>query len=72
MSSPNTDADPAVGWRKPSSSRIIVDLPAPFGPRKPKISPSWTSIESSSSARTSPAGPRPGRWIGRGRGRIAS
>ncbi len=21
---------------------MVVDLPAPFGPRKPKVSPAWT------------------------------
>src|SRR5262245_33338935 len=56
ISSPTTEPDPALAWRKPSSSRIVVDLPAPFGPRKPKISPSVTSIERSSSARTSGVG----------------
>ena len=64
MSSPSTDALPALGCRKPSRSRIVVDLPAPFGPRKPKISPSRTSIERSSSARTSGAGWTHGGWIG--------
>ena len=64
MSRPMTDALPALGWRKPSSSRIVVDLPAPFGPRKPKISPSRTSIERSSSARTSGAGCIHGGWTG--------
>ncbi len=31
-----------VGWIKDRSNRIVVDLPAPFGPMKPKISPSST------------------------------
>ena len=44
----------AVGWRKPSSVRIIVDLPAPFGPRKPKISPWFTSSVRSVRAFTEP------------------
>src|SRR5262245_49769729 len=34
--------------------RIVVDLPAPFGPRKPTISPVWTSKLISSPARTGP------------------
>ena len=34
MSCPRTVALPAVGWRKPSSSRMSVDLPAPFGPEE--------------------------------------
>src|SRR5262245_4675003 len=35
-------AVPAVGGRRVVSIRISVDLPAPFGPSKPKISPSST------------------------------
>ena len=30
---------PAVGRRMPHSMRMVVDLPAPFGPRKPKTVP---------------------------------
>jgi hypothetical protein len=33
---------PAVGGRKPVIIRIVVVFPAPFGPRKPRISPSAT------------------------------
>jgi hypothetical protein len=33
-----TRADPDVGLIRSSSNRIVVDLPAPFGPTKPKIS----------------------------------
>src|SRR5258707_182276 len=36
---------PAVGLMRPTSMRIVVVLPAPFGPRKPKISPRWSSNE---------------------------
>src|SRR6476661_8282178 len=50
MSWPSTWATPALGCRKPSSSRIVVDLPAPFGPRKPKISPGSTVRSRSASA----------------------
>src|SRR5260370_5030779 len=32
-------ARPDVGVSSPHSMRIVVDFPAPFGPRKPKISP---------------------------------
>ena len=32
-------AVPAVGARKPVIIFIVVDLPAPFGPRKPSTSP---------------------------------
>ena len=46
---------PALGWRKPSSSRIVVLLPAPFGPRNPKISPTFTWIDRSVRAATSAA-----------------
>ena len=33
---------PAVGRSRPSIIRIVVDLPAPFGPRKPVTIPGWT------------------------------
>src|SRR5690349_3831593 len=39
---PATFALPPVGGRRVQSIRTVVDLPAPFGPRKPKISPSFT------------------------------
>src|ERR1035438_5085381 len=42
-SNPATVPVPPVGDRIPVSMRIVVDLPAPFGPRKPKISPFCTS-----------------------------
>ena len=35
-------AVPAVGIMKPASMRIVVDLPAPFGPRNPSTSPRAT------------------------------
>jgi len=34
---------PLVGWINVVSSLITVDFPAPFGPKKPKICPSFTS-----------------------------
>jgi hypothetical protein len=37
-----------------SSSRIVVDLPAPLGPRKPKISPRRTSRSTSTMPRAVP------------------
>src|SRR5699024_5874138 len=40
--------------RIPSRMRIVVDLPAPFGPRKPWTSPGWTSRLRPSSARAEP------------------
>ena len=33
---------PAVGVMKPASMRMVVVLPAPFGPRKPSTSPGLT------------------------------
>src|SRR6185436_4803617 len=42
MSNPATRPVPLVGGRIPASMRIVVDLPAPFGPRNPKICPSRT------------------------------
>ena len=40
---PNTRTTPEVGRMKSSRVRIVVVLPAPFGPRKPKASPRATS-----------------------------
>ena len=34
---------PSVIGRYPVSIRIVVDLPAPFGPRNPRTSPLFTS-----------------------------
>src|SRR5262245_54398768 len=39
---PSTRAWPAVGRAMPSSSLIVVVLPAPLRPRKPKIEPAGT------------------------------
>src|SRR6516164_5378554 len=36
---PATSACPDVGRSNPQRIRMVVDLPEPFGPRKPKISP---------------------------------
>src|ERR1019366_834585 len=47
---PATCARPDVGLSRPQSMRIVVDLPAPFGPRKPKTSPFTTSRFSWSTA----------------------
>src|SRR5262245_52236868 len=33
--SPSTEISPEVGVKSPQSIRIVVDLPEPFGPRKP-------------------------------------
>ena len=40
---PFTVTLPAVGRSSPSTMRIVVDLPAPFGPRKPVTRPGSTA-----------------------------
>src|SRR6516165_4252653 len=54
MSCPHTIAVPAVGARKPVIIFIVVDLPAPFGPRKPSTSARGTVKEMSSTAFSGP------------------
>ena len=62
---PATLADPPVGRSKVVSMRTVVDLPAPLGPRNPKISPSVTSRSTQSTAITSPkVRCRPVAWMG--------
>src|ERR1700722_10307846 len=39
---PSTLIVPALAWVRPSNMRIIVVLPAPLGPRKPKALPRGT------------------------------
>ncbi len=39
---PSMRTSPAVGWSRPSIIRIVVDLPAPFGPRNPVTIPGLT------------------------------
>src|SRR5215467_6427270 len=53
-SRPHTDTSPEVGGMKPVIMRMVVDLPAPFGPRKPSTSPLPTSKETPSTARLGP------------------
>ena len=43
-----------VGRASPSTHSMVVVLPAPFGPMRPKISPSLTSKEMSSTAIVGP------------------
>src|SRR6185312_2452849 len=43
-------AVPALGGRKPASMRMVVDFPAPLGPRKPSTSPLATRKETLSTA----------------------
>ena len=42
---PKTSAEPDVGSIKPVIIRIVVDFPAPLGPRKPNTSPLPTDKE---------------------------
>src|SRR5450432_4098698 len=53
-SKPPTTARPEVGAISPHSTRMVVDLPAPLGPKKPKISPCRTSRFRSATAVKSP------------------
>ena len=52
--SPKTVPAPAVGLTNPKSIRMVVVLPAPFGPTKPQIVPRGTSNEIWSTAFLSP------------------
>ncbi len=45
---------PDVGGKIPHNILIVVDLPAPFAPKKPKISPLFTSKVTSDTAVKSP------------------
>jgi hypothetical protein len=47
---PATVAEPAVAEISVPSIRTVVVLPAPFGPRKPSISPRATLNDTSSTA----------------------
>src|SRR5690349_10981722 len=49
-SMPSMSARPDVGVSRPHSMRMVVDLPAPLLPRKPKTSPRLTSKLTSSTA----------------------
>src|SRR5512140_2680956 len=53
-SKPLTVARPSVGASSPQRIRMVVDFPAPLGPRKPKISPAATSSDTWSTATKSP------------------
>src|SRR5208283_2735071 len=54
MSMPATVADPEVGARRPQSILMVVDLPAPLAPRRPKMLPAGTSKETESTATKDP------------------
>src|SRR2546429_4406767 len=51
---PATLAAPEVGSARVHRILIVVDLPAPFGPRKPNVSPAATSKSMPRTASTSP------------------
>src|SRR5450756_102870 len=51
---PNPVAVPDVGWSRPVSIRIVVDLPDPFGPRKPNTFPRGISNDTRSTAVNAP------------------
>src|SRR5436190_1937765 len=53
-SSPSSSSAPLVGCRSVVSILMVVVFPAPFGPRKAKISPGCTSKETSFTAVTFP------------------
>src|SRR5215469_2922102 len=54
MSAPQITAVPALGARKPVAIFIVVDLPAPLGPRNPSTSPRETVNDTSSTATKAP------------------
>src|SRR6266849_2234257 len=61
---PATRAVPAVGVSRVQRIEIVVDFPAPFGPRKPNISPWRTSRSIPRTASTSLYRlTRPSAWI---------
>ena len=45
---------PSVGFKSPEMQPIDVDLPAPLGPKSPKILPGWAVNETPSTASKSP------------------
>src|SRR3984957_10120930 len=51
---PPTVAVPSSAASRPRMTRIVVDLPAPFGPTKPVTWPGWTVNDMPSSARVGP------------------
>ena len=50
MAWPFSRTVPLVGTRSPDSSRIRVDLPAPFGPTMATVSPAVTDSDTPSSS----------------------
>ena len=47
-------ASPVVAGVSPTMIRMVVDLPAPLGPRKPVTRPGWAVKVTSSTARNPP------------------
>ena len=54
IAAPSTEMAPRSGDRSPSTHSIVVVFPAPFGPISPKISPCWTSNDTSATATVGP------------------
>src|SRR6202041_3971893 len=54
ISCPHTETCPAEGDTKPAIMRMVVDLPAPLAPRKPRTSPGATENVRSLTASLSP------------------
>ena len=54
MSKPATFTVPLVAGMKPVMMRMVVVLPAPLGPRKPRISPVWRGEADVATATRSP------------------
>ncbi len=53
-SRPSTAIEPLSGARRPSTHSMVVVLPAPLGPMRPKISPRATSKLTPSTASVRP------------------
>ena len=66
-SMPPTSAVPDVGFNSPHNILMVVDLPAPLAPRKPKISPCLTENDRSSTATKAPKRRRQPAHVDRGR-----
>src|SRR5262245_49804002 len=51
---PRIDSSPPLVGETAAIIRIVEDLPAPLGPRKPNASPRWTSMSMPLTASTTP------------------
>ena len=54
---PNTDTLPPSGVSRPNSMSIVVDLPAPLGPKSATVSPAAMRTSTPRTARIGPSGP---------------